>query len=510
MSTLNTVRRNTAFNAAARVAMLLVWVGVTPQALARLGPERFGFWAVLLLIGGALTIIDLGLGAAVVTYTARVRAEGGTREVRRTVGRALRVYLLLAAGLVTAAIAATPLVLAIFHVPGSWADEASMAYRLAVAAFAVAAVGNVFQGALVGLQRLDLTSGATVVLSPLLLAGAIAGLASPGPLVGLVAAQLGFNLVLSVVFLAMFLRQSSRTGSPGPEGNVSVVAPAASAMLRFGALVQLAALAGFFHLQLDKILIGNMIGLASVAPYELGFRVSNGIAMLPTLSLAAFTPAAAEHDVRTGGGGREILYRRAILPYLCVVVPLCVAPAVLARPLLEAWLGAPQPDAEIALRLLIASVGLTLLTGIATSMARALGQPLLEGLYGVLALVLHLGLGILGIRLVGWVGALVGGLVAVFLATAWFLSAAQRRLGLPVLSSTLAVLGRVALPALCASAAAMFSLQPWHGAAGRRGALLELLVGAAAFIVVFVTMLCLFYPAARTELTEACLRTRAR
>jgi len=107
VSTLNTVRRNTAFNAAARVAMLLVWVGVTPQALARLGPERFGFWAVLLLIGGALTIIDLGLGAAVVTYTARVRAEGGTREVRRTVGRALRVYLLLAAGLVTAAIAAT-------------------------------------------------------------------------------------------------------------------------------------------------------------------------------------------------------------------------------------------------------------------------------------------------------------------------------------------------------------------------------------------------------------------
>ncbi len=197
-------------------------------------------------------------------------------------------------------------------------------------------------------------------------------------------------------------------------------------------------------------------------------------------------------------------------PYLSITLPLVIAPCVLARPLFQAWLGAPRPDAELGLRLLLPAAGLTLLTGVATSIARAAGQPKLEAIYGVLALVLHVPLSILGIVRLGWAGAPLGGLVAVALATVWFLLAVQRGFGMRASFDALHGIGRFGLPALAGAAGALLAMHALPAGTGRGPALAQLAAGGMAFVTADGLALLVFSPASRRVLAHAVGRSATR
>lgn len=58
----------------------VVGLAYTPYMLRCLGQNEYGLYALVASVIGYLTLLDLGLGNAVVRYTARLRAEGKTRE----------------------------------------------------------------------------------------------------------------------------------------------------------------------------------------------------------------------------------------------------------------------------------------------------------------------------------------------------------------------------------------------------------------------------------------------
>ena len=47
------------FTALGRLTTLGAWFFLTPAVLAALGPEKFGFWSILLILGGTLPILYL-------------------------------------------------------------------------------------------------------------------------------------------------------------------------------------------------------------------------------------------------------------------------------------------------------------------------------------------------------------------------------------------------------------------------------------------------------------------
>ena len=53
------LRRNALANLAGRVVSAAVWIALTPWALARLGEERFGVWALLFALSGYVGLLDL-------------------------------------------------------------------------------------------------------------------------------------------------------------------------------------------------------------------------------------------------------------------------------------------------------------------------------------------------------------------------------------------------------------------------------------------------------------------
>jgi O-antigen/teichoic acid export membrane protein len=392
------------------------------------------------------------------------------------------------------------MVLGAFHVPEAWQDQAAIAFRLSLACFAVSTVGGVLQAALTGLQRLDLTGGIGVLLSPVLVFLVAFGLRMPSPIVAVLGAQL-IHATLTCALLggacwAVFRQGAARAGNVPSAGE-----PPLREMVGYGLRVQVGALASFLHMQLDKVLIGAWAGLIWVAPCELGLRVVNGVVSAPQLFLGALLPALADLDAR-GGRERSELYRAIFEPYVLVVVPLCVGTATLAAPLFQAWLGATRSDASLALRLLMAAAGPALVASVATTLLRAMGRPGLEARYAFLALVMHALLAVVGMRWWGWMGVLVGGALSSALAAAWLVTAAERWLGLVPWRVSLPVLVRATIAAAVAAAATTGLIQLPHLPSGRAAGFAFLAAGGAVFTVAYAVTLVIVAPRSARGLWE--------
>jgi len=513
VSARSTVARNTGFYLAAKLVYAAGWIVLTPRLLERLGQEIFGFWSLLMLLGGSLTFFDLGLTSAVTRYTAKLAETGSSRAITKAVGRALLLYS--GFGLVVAAIgiAVTPLVLDAFRVPLPWRGEAAIAYRLAFAAFGVSTLSNVVQGALFGFQRVDLASGLGLILAPVLFGAVHRALDRPHPLQSILVAQLIWTALTAIGMVAALVWILRRFPAPGggteslANERVSVADESAGEpdlmeMARYGSRVQVGVLATFLNSQVDKLLVGALIGLAWVAPCELGLRLTNGLISLPQLFLAALLPALAAWDARNRGTGRDRLYIQLFEPYAALVIATGAAVVALAGPLIRAWLQSDNPSATLALRLTMVSATLLLLTGLATTLGRAGGRPGFEARMALLALGLHLPLAWIGLRFWGWPGALVGGAIACLVATAWLTHRVDRWLGVPSLSVTLPALARSTLPALIAAVAAFGVAYVLPSRAGRADAMFHVVLGGAAFALAYAAALFGLSPSFARRITQ--------
>ncbi len=493
------VGRNAFWNVAVKTAYIALWVVLTPAVLGRLGREQFGFWSLMMLLGGSITFLDLGLTAAMTTYTAQLLAAGRRGAVVHTILRGLGVYTLLGLVVVLVGAAATPLVRSGFHVDPTWWPEAKLAYHLTLLGFALASIASVLQGALVGLHRMDLSSKIGLSLAPLLFGLSLAALRFDRALVALAVAQLIHTAcTLSVLVVTLGLRLRAYADAPADDGDRG---PGLRELLRFGSRIQTSVLASFLHLQVDRILVGARIGLAWVAPVDLGLRVTNGISNMPQLFLGALLPAIADADTRTTPEERGELYRRMTAPYVLVLVPIGAGTIALSDAVMRLWLGDGHADAAFALRLLMATATVTLLGGVGAMMARAGGRPGLESRFAVTALVLHVGLSLAGMYWFGWPGTLFGGLAATTIATVWFLGAVDGWLGIPRGHAVLRPLARSALPAAVAGSAAWY-VQLWRPGPGRLAEMIPLAVSGVLFAVGYMGLLRLTSPNETRELVR--------
>ena len=445
------VGRNALAGAIARVLVLAVWFFATPRVLARLGPDPFGFWSILLVFGGSLVVLDLGLGVAATRFVARLHAEGKDDAVRGLLVRAGLLQLFASSLLGFGILAARDLVLAAFRVPELWAADARRALEISLLAFVIASGANFLHAALQGLQRVDrallVALPATLALGP----GIVWATAQPRPLVALTAVQLGYAAFTALGYalvLLSLLRGGPRREAAGavPPARVSLVE-----LLSFGGWVQVNALLGLVQVHVDKVLLGTFVALAPVATYELGARMTLAASLPPILFLGALLPAFA-HAAGRGSDAVPMatLYEAALAPHFAMSLGLCGALIGLAPWALAAWLGAPPPQAALYLVLLVLALLGNLLTGVSSTVVRAEGFIRVETAWALLGTALHVALALFGLRHFGILGLLCGTAAASLVSGAWFIVQVELGLGLrPPL-----VAGRVLLPFLLATALA--------------------------------------------------------
>ncbi len=452
MRSLPSLLRNTAFNITASGVSLAVTLVLSPVLLASLGLERFGLWSLLWAVTGSLGLLDGRVGAAMTPLAATAWARGERARLSRLMGTGLAFYVVLGLAEFGGALlwARTPRLVAWIAEP--LREEGRAALVLAVGVFALNSVTSVYTGLLHGLQRFDLASRVSIVLTvfrgALLVAVAWAG----GGLPDLFLAEAlvaGLQCVATAWVVQRQIPELRFPGRPDPR--------ALRELLGFGGKLLIAYAGHLMTFNGDKVLLSVFLGLKAVAYYELGSKVCYVMRGLPLLLISATMPVASTMEV-VGDRGRLWDFSLSGMRLLAfVATPLYLFTATGAGKILLAWVGVGALEARETIWLLSLGYWLNVVSMMAAVVSVGMGKPEIEMRRSLLATVLNLGLSAGLIPLIGFAGAPLGTTLALAVSAWYLLRAFGAQFDRPV-SAVLRLFGPPVLLALPAGGVAMVLL----------------------------------------------------
>lgn len=349
--------RNAAANGLARVVSLGLGFLLTPVILHAIGVEAFGLWVLVGSIVAYGSLLNLGIGGALTKYIAQHRARNEGAAARATIGAALRLYVLM--GLLVAAIgvALAPLLPRLIAVPPELELVAQLTTALMAVGLGTGIASSAAPAVLRGLQRYDVAGAIAIVTSLLAAASTLLALALGWGLVGIVALGVPMPLVSQLLAAAAVRRLApelspavgllpvppigGRPGAatPATESAASVPTGLTRRILGFSWPLLLLDVAGMLQSKTDEIVVGVMLSLGAVTPYSLGRRLSAIPRTLAEQFAILLLPLASELDALDDRERLRRLYLGGVRLSLAIAMPLTGCLALLAVPILNAWVG---------------------------------------------------------------------------------------------------------------------------------------------------------------------------
>jgi O-antigen/teichoic acid export membrane protein len=153
---------NVLSNWAGQAVSLALSFFVAPFVVRSLGNSEYGIWMLMVAISGYLSLLDLGVRAAVTRYLARFAAEGDHASASRMASASLRIFAAMGVVGIAASLVLALFVLDRFGVPEHDLGTARLLLILVGVNVAVSLVSGVYGGAVAALQRFDLLNVAEV------------------------------------------------------------------------------------------------------------------------------------------------------------------------------------------------------------------------------------------------------------------------------------------------------------------------------------------------------------
>lgn len=398
------ILRNTSFNILSRAGHTIVYILIIPVIINHIGATRYGFWVVFFAFADYFSLMDLGFGAATIKYTADRYAQNDIFGIGQIINTTFSFYLLLIP-LVGVPIIFSKEIVQFFQISPDYLDEALFVLRGVLVIFLFSLLTSVFRNILIGLQRMDIQNLCEVANTILYAAGTVVVLKSGWGLKGLIVliGVLRLVLVATHAICVFYIIPKIRTGLF--HFNKTVFKD----FFRYGIKLQLTSVAGLFNFQLDKLLIGHFLRIDLVTFYELGSKIAMFIRNLPLMLLGPLIPASAELSAVNDRVRLEAMYIRGSRYITMISAPIACFLSAAAPSVLALWMGSTgHPDAVLAVRFLAVGYFLNIITGVTASMGRGIGVLNYEMYSSGLISVSNLGLSLVLIIKMGYVGALIG------------------------------------------------------------------------------------------------------
>jgi O-antigen/teichoic acid export membrane protein len=310
----------------------------TRVVLRHLGASTYGLWIVLFAMVGYLGLLDVGVGTAVVQRIARLMGEhddAGVADLMRTAWWFFATSGVVAV-LVTVVVA--PFIGSILHLGTLSPTAAAITLVLLGAMTAVLFLqsvpnavlfgsGRADRSAQVGLLTLILTQGAQIVV--VVAGGGLVGLA----VVAVVGAAIGLGVGASLIHRI--------TGSSIRHGRFN--RPLLRELLAFGGRQSVISLSGIVSYQLDALIIGIILPVAQVAPYNIALSTANLSRNLSTQGTNLLLPTFAHFETVGDRERQARFFFRSVMFGLAVAFPIVIALAGFGDPILTLWLGTVPP-----------------------------------------------------------------------------------------------------------------------------------------------------------------------
>jgi O-antigen/teichoic acid export membrane protein len=356
-------------NGAAGLVPLCVTLATTPLLVTELGLKQFGIYA---LAGGVTTYVslgDLGLGDAIVRFVGASEAAGDRSASCRVVSSAATYYI--AVGLVAGGIVFSlgPAFASIFQVGEDLRGAATDVFRITGLTLPAAMLWSCYSRVSDALQRYDVSA---ILVATNATFGSIAAVSAAivtGSVVWATAAAAATTslVALGSLGVAAWLLRGARVLPRVDFGT-------ARSLFGFSSFSFAWRLSYVVTAQLDRAVIGALLGPAAVALYTVPATVAmRAQGLLARLAYVLF-PAVARHR-----GDRESLnrlYENSLRIMVALGLAVSVPLLLCHRQLLTGWLGAEYAgDASTVFAVLIGAYLLMTLSVVPFSFSTGLGRP---------------------------------------------------------------------------------------------------------------------------------------
>ena len=473
---------NTATNQARMLVSIASLAILTPYIIARIGPDDFGLWSLVISTLGFLSLLDFGFGTGVIKYVAECSATGGIERRNSILSTLAAVYLLitLASGLCIA-------LLSIFFnqmfaiSPDSQAKALPLLWILAVRFVLLALPLSLFRNALYGEQRNYLLNMVQIVTTIIYAIGSWIVLQRGQGVLALAWVNLSAMLVEYLAYVWFAYSKIDGLQLSPQLIDKSFLKEAVS----FSSAQLFINIAALIMLRTDPLIVSAFLPLTAVAIYAVALKVAENIYLLAKQFTNLLGPLAAQLK----GNANEIKIRFVFVNCAkFAMVPMVICTAVVfcfGQEALTFWVGPAFASGGSILLVLMASMSLSMAELTASAVLSMTGHHRFTAQSAAVKAALNVVLSVLLVWWLGIIGVALGTLAA---TVAIDLLVTVRRAcvihNVPLSNYFM----RVFVPALLPAAAQLLLTLPlkhWSPPTGLLSILILSIPGALLYLVLF-------------------------
>jgi O-antigen/teichoic acid export membrane protein len=332
---------------------VLIGLAVVPLYLKYLGIESYGLIGFFATTQALLQLLDMGLSPTINREVARCSASGNLKEAGKLLHTLAVVYWCMAAAIALLIAALAQLIAGHWlqpkHLSRQTVEHAVMLMGLVVACRWPV---GLYQGALIGAQRLTVSSGINILMTTVGSLGAVAVLAFVSPTIQ---AFFVWQACAGIVY-ALTIRWAAWRVIGRPKGTGFDV-DRLKRIWRFSAGMSAISVTGLVLTQLDKVILSKMLGLEAFAHYMLATLVVSGLYLLIAPVFNVVYPRFAAL-VATGNLKKlTSLYRLSTNMLATALFPIAMLLAVFAKDLVRIWVGNPGLASSVAPVIALLAIG---------------------------------------------------------------------------------------------------------------------------------------------------------
>lgn len=327
--------RNLLAGLASSVWTALIGLAVVPLYLKYLGIEAYGLIGFFATMQAMLVLLDMGLAPTINREVARHSVTGSLQESGRLLHTLAVVYWSMAAGIALFMIALAPLI------AGHWLQSKhllpqTIQHAVMLMGFVAACRWPVglYQGALMGAQRMAVASAVSTAMATFTSLGAVAVLAFLSPTI-----EAFFMWQAGVGLLNALTMRFAAWHVIGRIKKLCFDVDALKQIWRFSVGMSGVAILSIILMQLDKVLLSRMLSLEDFGRYALAGVIANGLYLLLSPVFNVLYPRLS---ALVAAGDTEKLiyfYRSGSRLLLAALFPIATAAAVFSEEIIYLWTG---------------------------------------------------------------------------------------------------------------------------------------------------------------------------
>ncbi len=418
------LRRNLISNVIGVVVPAIAWLIVVPVLVHSLGEQAYGIYIIALSFAGVLRFLELGLTSAATKYIAEVDTRGNPEKLELIISSNLAIYIGLG-GCITllCLIFAPEIALLLFNDTELSVNELALIVRLIGVLLALILLRDALSAVPRGFQRYDIYNGIQIFYGLALVLIQLVIVLRGGHVVELMQGHIIITLVSLVCFVLAI-----RYLIPGirllrfPDGALLRV------MFTFGIYMMIINLGATLLHNLDKVMVGWVVGSEGVAyysvPTQIAFKVHTGIALIVSFLFPLSSEVQSMGDLST----LRKIFLQSMRLIMLIDGLVMVFLGTFANQILSIWID-PSFALSSAPILVFTSIGYFIfaLSIIPFNMLVGMGYPRQMAVMNTLAAIcVVLGL-MVGLSVSGLIGGSIGVVVGMsaMITLPWYL---QRRL----------------------------------------------------------------------------------